>query len=485
MQVTKSGATDLYRRLLARYPALQAGAYRELNFLTQCQTDAAALLSYRQAHPHCDKPLANGSADPACHGCSPLGYAALFNTSEVRARLGACDQPLGTQSLCAGGALLPDKDARRAPATGYKPVFTVDASSSYSGSGGLAQRAAAQLASLSPRTKVILLLRSPVDVGRAVYNAKLAAECGSHECDGAAGGQVIPPYERVIERELAFLNTTAGAAALQTLVAAASVSAARDAEQALLSAWESYATKKKYEPTLWGRAMYSLHGLYTPALLAWAEKFAQPGRPMLVVQSEAYFADAPGLVDDLFGEFLFGDAEGLARFADTGAGAEAPTLRRYGAKAAQSAAQRCALYELLRGPNKALEKLLTKYQKDGRVQLRRAAQTGPLWGRPAECGWDPDAPAAPQSADYLDYTGMDQESYAPECVPPCPVPTRSALTTDVRGGRRRRATRSYDYACVGVALTALCRASADDARACAARRYTFVQGDYAPTPSGR
>jgi len=431
--VSKSGATELYRRLLSRFPALQPGAFRELNFLTQCQSDSAQLVAYRGSHAHCEAGLVNGSADPACHGCSPLGYASLFNTSAVRARLGACDQPLATQSLCAGGQLLADREGLKEASPGYRPVFTVDASSSYSGSGGLAQRAATTLTALSPRTKVLLLLRSPVDLPRALYNAKLAAECGSHEC--SAGAAAVPSFQALIQRELAFLNTSAGAQALALLASASSVSAARDGEQRLGAAWASYAAQAKWPVALWGKSLYCLEGLYAPALLAWSYKFVTPGRPMLVVQSEAYFEDPPRLVDELFAPFLFGDADAATTFADGGRGVEPPALRPYGAKAAQTAQQRCALYELLRGPNKVLETLLTRLVKEGRVQLRRARPTGPLWPRPADCAAPAGAPASTESEDYLDYQlGPDQGSYSPD----------------------------YDYA------------------------YTFTSGDYdAPTPAGR
>ena len=419
--VHKGGATDLYRRLLARFPALQAGAYRELNFLTQCQSDTTELLAYRTTHRHCDAPLANGSADPACHGCTPLGYAALFNTSAVRTRLGKCAFPLTSQSICAGGALLPDADATKSGTEGYNPVFTVDASvKAYASSVGAAHRAASTLSKVSPRTKVILLLRSPTDVPRAVYNAKLEAECGSHQCNGGNGtGGAVPSYETLIARELAYLtNTTKGIANLAALVSADSSKTAKRAEEQLQIDWSSYAQAQGFAPMVWGHALWSLHGLYSPLVQAWSDKFVVPGRPMLVLQSEAYFSDPGGMVDALVGPFLFGDDDAAAVFASggaSGAAVEAPQ-RKYGSKASQSVGQRCALYAMLKQPTKQLEQLLTRLQKEGKVQLRRAHETGPLWPRPAECGVNPDgSQAAPtEAADYLDYAeglGGQQDSY--------------------------------------------------------------------------
>jgi hypothetical protein len=419
--VHKGGATDLYRRLLARFPALQAGAFRELNFLTQCQSDTTELLAYRTTHHHCDAPLTNGSADPACHGCTPLGYAALFNTSGVRNRLGKCAFPLTSQSICAGGALLPDADATKSGTEGYTPVFTVDASvKAYASSVGAAHRAASTLSKVSPRTKVILLLRSPTDVPRAVYNAKLEAECGSHQCNGGNGtGGAVPSYELLIARELAYLtNTSKGIANLAALVSANDSKTAKRAEEKLQVDWSSYAASQRFAPMVWDHALWSLHGLYSPLVQAWSDKFVVPGRPMLVLQSEAYFSDPGGMVDALVGPFLFGDDDAAAVFAAGGASgaAVAAPQRKYGSKARQSVGQRCALYEMLKQPTKQLEQLLTRLQKEGKVQLRRAHETGPLWPRPAECGVNPDgSQAAPtEAADYLDYAeglGGQQDSY--------------------------------------------------------------------------
>jgi hypothetical protein len=433
--VTKSGATDVYRRVLARYPSLQAGEYRETNFLTQCQTDSGALLAYRRSHAHCEAG-GNGSADPACHGCSPLGYASLFNTSAVRARLGACPHPLAAQALCAGGWLEQDGSVSQAAASGYKPVFTVDASKMYSGSAGLAQRAATLLAGVSPRTKLVLLLRNPADMGRAVYNAKLAEECGRHECDGLGGGAQprVPPYETIVQRELDFLNTSGGAALLSALVDATAPGAARNAELALAANWTAYAASRNWPAVLWGKQLFILHGVFSPVVLAWGERFLTPGRPMLVVQSEAYFERAPALIDDVFGAFLFGDAAGLRGFAEGSEGLGPPTRLRYGAKAAQSVASRCAVYDALKGPSRALEKLLTRYVKAGKVQLLRAKPTGPMWPRPLECAalasaaptpasTGPGAAVATLNGDYDYYDGSmpaEPDVYDRECVAaPC------------------------------------------------------------------
>jgi hypothetical protein len=408
--VAKSGATDVYRRLLSRYPSLQAGLYRELNFLTQCQQEAGALLLYRQTHAHCG--AGNGTGDPACHGCSPLGYAALFNTSGVRQRLGACPHALPAQALCAGGWLQPDGGSRAPPATGYRPVFTVDASKTYSGSAGAAQRAATLLASISPRTKVVLMLRNPADMGRAVYNAKLSSECGSHECDGVGGGARVPPYETIVTRELAFLAYPTAQALLTSLVTATRPGDARAAELALAANWTAFATSNGWETHLWGKQLFLLHGVYAPILMAWVERFVPAGRPMLVVQSEAYFARAPELVDDVFGTFMFGDADGLRGFAEGSAGLEAPQRVRYGAKASQSIASRCAVVDALRGAGRALEKAVARYQKAGKVQLLRAKATGPMWPRPAQCA--PSAPGVDPAAPYAtasDYDMVDPNSF--------------------------------------------------------------------------
>ena len=410
--VSKSGATDLYRRLVSRYPSLQGGIYRETNFLLQCQQDAGSLLTYRRDHGHCASE--GGGGDPACHGCSPLGYAALFNTTAVRARLGACAHPLPAQALCAGGWLEPDGVTRATAADAYRPTFTLDGSKAYSSSAGAAQRAATLLAALSPRTKVALMLRDPADMGRALYNTKLTAECGSHECDGRGGGvgggnvPSVPPYATLVDRELQFLNTSAGQSLLSALVNATRPPDARAAEMALAANWTAFATKRGWPTAIWGHQLFVLHGVYTPVVLAWAERFVQAGRPMLVVQSEAYFERAPALVDDLVGAFLFGgSAATTAAFAGGGAGAGLqPAVRgRYGAKAVQSVAQRCAVADMLRGASRALEKQLARYAKAGKVQLLRANPTGPMWPRPAVCAQlsaDPDAAAAAvaTAADY-------------------------------------------------------------------------------------
>ncbi len=414
--VSKSGSTDLYHRLLARYPALQSGLFRETNFLLQCQQDAGALLTYRRDHGHCAE--AGGGGDPSCHGCSPLGYAALFNTSAVRERLGACAHPLPAQALCAGGWLEPDGIARAPAADRYRPAFTVDGSKAYSSSAGAAQRAATLLAALSPRTKVALMLRDPADMGRALYNTKLTAECGTHECDGRGGGvgggnvPAVPPYSVIVDRELQFLNTSVAQSLLSQLVNATRPPDARAAELALAANWTAFATRRGWPPAVWGHQLFVLKGVYTPIITAWAERFVQAGRPMLVVQSEAYFERAPALVDDLFGAFLFGGAQaGTAAFAGgaSGAGLQPATRGRYGAKATQTVAQRCAVADLLRGASRALEKQLARYAKAGKVQLLRASGTGPMWPRPAICAQlsaDPDAAAAVVDAagdyDYFD-----------------------------------------------------------------------------------
>ena len=418
--VSKSGSTDLYRRLLARYPALQGGLFRETNFLLQCQQDAGALLTYRRDHAHCA--AAGGDGDPACHGCSALGYAALFNTTAVRSRLGACAHPLSAQALCAGGWLEPDGVARAPAADGYRPAFTVDASKAYSSGAGAAQRAATLLAALSPRTKVALLLRDPADMGRALYNSKLTAECGTHECDGRGGGVgggnvlAVPPYATLVDRELQFLNSSAAQALLTRLFNATRPPDARAAELALAANWTAYATRRGWPPAVWGHQLFVLHGVYTPVVLAWAERFVQAGRPMLVVQSEAYFQRAPALVDDVFGAFLFGGAtEGTAAFAagSRDAGLQPAARGRYGAKATQTVAQRCAVADALRGASRALEKQLARYAKAGKVQLLRANPTGPMWPRPAVCAQlsaDPDAAGAAVATagdyDYFDVNAV-------------------------------------------------------------------------------
>ena len=321
--------------------------------------------------------------------------------------------------------MFPDADAVKTAMEGYSPVFTVDASvKAYASSVGSAYRAASTLSKVSPRTKVILLLRSPADVPRAVYNAKLEAECGTHECQGdAKGNGSVPPYETLIARELAFLNssTSGGKTRLAALVNASDAKVAKQVEEEMLLDWTKYAKAHGFEPTLWGHAMWSLHGLYAPLVQAWTDRFVTAGRPMLVLQSEAYFQDPGAAVDSVLGPFLFGDADAAAVFRDpAGAGpGEAAPLRKYGNKAVQSVGQRCAMYDLLREPTKVLEEQLTQLQKQGKVQLRRARPTGPLWPWPAECGpsEEKSQTAPTESGDYLDYAeglGGQQDSYAPD-----------------------------------------------------------------------
>lgn len=439
--VARSGAADLLRRLLARYPALQTGTFAETNFLTQCQAREADYAAYRGAHAHCRTPPPNASSDPACHTCSPPGAAALFDTPAVRARLGlACGRPLTSQALCAGGALLPSASgagyARAPPADGYAPVFTLDASKQYGAGVGLASRAAGVLRAVSPRARVAILLRHPADMGRAIYDVKLTEECGPGGVARACAG--VTPYEALAAAELSFLNTTAGRAAFAALVNASSAAvaaasgvgnasapdSARSADAALQAAWAAWAKSHAFPPLLWGRALYTLHGLFAPVILAWASRFAPAGRPILVVQSEAYFADPPGLVDSLFGPFLFGEAAGMA--AQGGSASSDTTLAASptaglrpaphasshvpaGAKAAQSVAQRCALWDLFASPNAKLQALLDHCVAAGTVQLFRVPGAGPMWPRPAECG--PVGGVAPQgnvtgSGDY-DYAAGD------------------------------------------------------------------------------
>ena len=427
--MTKSGASDLYRRLLARYPSLQPGPFRELQFLQWCQTDGDALKRFRaQPHSNCTQSAELGGANPLCHTCSLPGYAAAFNTSAIRQRLGHCPLPLQQQALCAGGQLLPDRSGRKAVTEGYQPTFTVDGSSQYSASPGLATRAATLLRAISPRTKVILLLRSPADLGRAMYNAKLTTECGTHGCEGGGvpGRVHVPPYQTIVDRELQYLNTSTGKSGLALLLAAAgNASAGREAVQTLEAGWDAY---WKSRAASWGAGprvfdhgptaiLYSLAGVYTPVLNAWAEKFVTPGAPMLVVHSEGYFTRAPELLDSLFGTFLFGDAAGLGTWADEGLGGGSGGTRAYGAKASQSAAQRCAVYDLLKPHNAALYARIARLEKEGKVQMgARAADTGPLWPRPRECFPPPgqDVSGNVTGAGDYDYAVGDYISTQPE-----------------------------------------------------------------------
>ena len=309
-------------------------------------------------------------------------YALLFNTSDVRRALGNCSFPLHQQLVCAGGQLLPDGVTRAPAAPGYHPVFTVDASKMYSGSVGLALRSAELLAAASPNTKVVLLLRSPVELARAVYNEKLTQECGTHEC-----GTSKPPFETLLHRELQFLNESrpAAAALARLLSNATRPGEARMLELHLQSNWTAYAMNHGWEPVLWGKSLYSLHGLYAPVVMTWVEKFVRPGRPLLVVQAEAFFERPAEVVDNVLGPFLFGDPAGMAAFQAPGPAPAASPAVAYGAKAAQSVASRCALYETLAPANRALERMLNAYAKQGRVQLVRLKREGPLWPRPADC----------------------------------------------------------------------------------------------------
>jgi len=368
-----------------------------MRFLTECQTDQTVVLDYRSEHRNCSESAELGGGDPKCHLCGIRGYASVFNTSAVRARLGGCPLPLSQQALCAGGALKADRSGRETAAAGYHPTFTVDASNQYSGSPRLAMRAAAVLAAVSPGTKLVLMLRSPADIGRALFNAHLTSECGTAQCGPGSGHEPeVPPYETLIARELAYLNTSAARAQLAALLAASNGTAAagRDALEALEAGWVEHwnshsgawgAGPKFFNHSALG-VLYSLAGVYAPLLNAWTEKFVTPGTPLLVVHSEGYFTHAPQLIDDLFGSFLFGDSEGVGAFAAPGGGLGQPALRRYGQKAAQSRAQRCELWELLRDFNAALYERLAALQKAGKVQVGgRAESTGKLWPKPAEC----------------------------------------------------------------------------------------------------
>lgn len=70
----------------------------------------------------------------------------------------------------------------------------------YAGSVGQALRSADLLKQLSPTTRIVLMLRNPADLGRAIYNAKLAENCGSHECDGARESPPPPPLPPLLLR---------------------------------------------------------------------------------------------------------------------------------------------------------------------------------------------------------------------------------------------------------------------------------------------
>lgn len=68
--------------------------------------------------------------------------------------------------------------------------------------------------------------------------------------------------------------------------------------------------------------------------------------------------------------------------------------RKYGVKAVQTLASRCALHDLYKPMNVELEKLLREYMKQGKVQVVRArpdgvagyrAEDGALWPRPGAC----------------------------------------------------------------------------------------------------
>lgn len=378
----RAGVTDLFRRLQLRYPVLYRGAFKELNFLTECQIDAAVLKDYQMRNSHCERPT---SGDPLCYDCSVESYTALFNTSEIRDAMGTCAFPLRQQLVCAGGQLLPDGITRAPPAPGYSPVFTVDASKMYSGSVGLAVRSAELLAQLSPNTKLIMLLRNPADLARAVYNAKLQQECGTRECDGVDGAAYVLPYEVLLQQELQFLNQSAAAKHLLTRLANVTrPGEARLLEMHLQSNWTEYAVAQQWPPALWGKVLYSMKGMYYPIVMSWVEKFVRAGRPMLVIQAEGYFERAPDMIDDVLGPFLFGDPAGMAAFA-SGPPPEPATKRKYGAKAAQTVASRCMLHDILSPLNKALERLLNRYAKEGKIQLIRAKREGPLWPRPADC----------------------------------------------------------------------------------------------------
>lgn len=457
---------DLLRRLLARYPALQPSHYRESNFLTQCaRTDGEYSASLAEAYcggggkpPGAAAP--RDPFEPRCHTCTPLGYALMFNTTAVAARLGGC--PLAAQAPCAGGQLSPDGLTRAPPRAGYSPVFAVDSSKQYSASAGHAARAAAVLAGASPRARAVLLLRNPADVGRALYDVVVTEYCGPGGTAALCATQgATVPYERLAAAELLFLAspnaaallnatlTLAGAAALAGAAGGANVSGLVALERALGTAWKDWcqagggaaaaaasmsaeaaaASACPPKVTLFGRSLFLLRGLYAPVVLVWAARFARPGRPLLVVQSEAYAADPAGAVETLFGPFLFGEGDGMGAKAGgagggggpadaladgpaaglaapraAGGGGGSSAAERPPRVAVQSVAQRCAVARLFEGPNAQLEALLGALQAAGLVQLRRTAGGG---AGAAGAGAGADQPAG-------NFTGNGDYDYAAE-----------------------------------------------------------------------
>lgn len=191
----------------------------------------------------------------------------MFNTSDVRKSLGACTFPLQQQLACAGGPQLPNSKTRAAAAS-YTPTFTVDASQSYSASVGQALRSADMLRQLSPTTRAVMLLRNPLDIGRAIYNQLLWDKCGTEEC-----GKDVPPFQAVVDLEMQFLNQSAVARKLvERLANSTHPGEARLLEINLQTNWTAWMDKKgpsfaKYE-YVFNKNLFTLKGLYQPVIMA-------------------------------------------------------------------------------------------------------------------------------------------------------------------------------------------------------------------------
>lgn len=268
----------------------------------------------------------------------------MFNTSDVRKSMGSCAFPLRQQLACAGAPALPNSKTRN-EAAGYSPTFTMDASQSYSSSVGQALRSADMLRQLSPTTRVVMLLRNPLDIGRAVYNQLLWDKCGTEEC-----GKDLPPFQTVVNYEMQWLNKSATARRLvERLANCSRPGDARLLELNLLGNWSEWVDRGNAPPNVrqvFDQSLFSLKGLYQPVITArgrlprsprslslharsraaaasaplsdgprlskphlsqtWLDRFVVPGRPMLVMQAEGYLANAPQYVDEVLGPFLFG-----------------------------------------------------------------------------------------------------------------------------------------------------------------------------------
>lgn len=179
--------------------------------------------------------------------------------------MGSCTFNLRQQLACAGGPQTVNSRAR-APAEGFTPTFTVDASQSYSASVEQALRSADMLRQLSPTTRVVMLLRNPLDIGRAIYNQLLWDHCGTQEC-----GKTVLPFQTLVNYEMEFLNKSAHARRLvDRLANCTRPGEARLLEINLAGNWSQWVDSKGLPDSarsVFSKNLFSLKGLYQPVLM--------------------------------------------------------------------------------------------------------------------------------------------------------------------------------------------------------------------------